>query len=182
LPYGINNIATGIKKDINAKNKIVLSSISHSLNSLCNVKHKIPVFNIYDDSYMRFTTLTQKSLTLLTRKHADILVKDIEAEINKITPNNNIIIMGNDIFQELTNSKIEFNFKNKVEIANNNCSSLISYQNISSILSAYEYVYKKQLSCGKDIVYSIDQYIDQNINIGASKQNALLKFGIVSTN
>ncbi|MDR2821486.1 MAG: hypothetical protein LBV53_00845 [Mycoplasmataceae bacterium] len=182
LPFGINNITAGIKKDINVKDKFKLSSISHSLNSLCNIKHKVPVMNIYDDSYMSFITLTQKSLMLLTKKHAEILVKDIESEINKVAPNNNIIIMGSDIFHELANSKIEFNFKNKAEIINNNFSSLISYQNISSILSAYEYVYKKQLSCGKDIVYSIDQYIDQTLTINASKQNALLKFGIVSTN
>jgi hypothetical protein len=156
-------------------------NVDGTIDSLCNtynIKFPVPILSIYTSKYMEIQELTQKQLLCAVNKYAAQLVETIEKEVSDF---NNIIINGSDNFYRLLESNVKFLFTKPHDFVNID-SKMISYHNIGSIMLAYNHVYAKLKTYSKDLIYSINPYLNDNYSTNQMINNTLLKFGVISTN
>lgn len=179
--YGSNEIINNIKSILKIDSSINISSLLNNLNTLDYVNEQVPVINKYDEKFLSITEATSLDL----KKCLMIVFKKFSSDICNIIKNKNINVdkinlnVNDDLFEciGLVNFDL-FQLPFKFELLRNEIVGL-EEKNVCNILSSINYIYDLQ-TIG-EFEYSIDNYVSQEAYLTQTKQNFLLKLGLIST-
>lgn len=179
--YGSIALTNNIKEILKIDKSIDISSILHNLNNLNYVNEQIGLINKYDEKFLSITEINsfdmKKCLVIVFKKIINDIYNTIICKINNA---NKIYLNVND---EMFNCIDLINFDLlklpiEIELLRNDIIGL-EEKNVYNLLSSINYVYEMQML--GEFEYSIDNFVSQEMSFAQTKQNILLKLGLIST-
>lgn len=180
-PFGSNEIISNIKKILKINESINLSPILDNLKNLDYVNEQVTLINKYTENFLSITEATssdlKKCLTMSIKKLLCDVADSINArelKIDKVRLNVNDELFSCISLINLNLLKLPLKF----ELLRNDIVGL-EEKNVCNLLASINYVYELQKN--GEFEFSIDDFVSQEISIAQTKQNILLKLGLIST-
>jgi hypothetical protein len=110
LNIGINDVFNTLNEKYKMKNTLSMSEMITFISTTSYVKELVPLLNYYDNNYLSYTELNQKSLIKGFEQGFDEFTEVLTEQLTKYCNFNNIIIKGNDNFDNLIRHNIKLKF------------------------------------------------------------------------
>jgi hypothetical protein len=178
---GSNSIVNEIKSIFGVDNSINILPILDNLSNLDLVNEHVPVINKYSEILFQIREATSYDIKRCLIKVVNKFLNEVSEIINKTKINHDKIFLNvnDDLFFAI--NSINFDFLKttyKFELMKTEIIGL-EEKNVCNLLASIDYVYNLQKN--SDFIYSVDNYVSQEISSSQTKQNFLLKLGLIST-
>jgi hypothetical protein len=178
---GSNEILDDLRKTLKLPSNTNISQAIHSLTNLNYVNEPITLINKYSEQFLEI----QEASSYDVKKCLGYSLKRFLINISNIITSTNyqfskVWINANDeLFEPIKLINLDLlKLPYQHELIKNDVIGL-EEKNVCGLLCSANYVYYSQVT--NEFKFSIDEYVSQEISISQTKQNILIKLGLIST-